>query len=95
MVAHTESSVTADASGIQVKAVTVSDYMTKSNTGTMKITADQLIGTNVGYSIDTTINVKTYMDNALFDDSEVPFVGTTPPTNSTSTYVRVSADSIP
>jgi len=94
MAAHTESSVTVDASGIQVKAVTVSDYVTRSNTGTMKITADQLISTNLGYSIDTIINVKTYMDNVLFDDSDVPFTGTTPPSSSTSTYVRNSADSI-
>jgi len=94
MAAHTESSITVDASGSQVKAVTVSDYITKENTGTMKITSDQFISTNLGYSIDTIVNVKTYLDNVLFDDSDVPFAGSTPPTNGATPYVRNSADSI-
>jgi uncharacterized protein YdeI (BOF family) len=92
MAAHTESSITVDASGSQVKAVTVSDYLTKDNTGTMKITSDQFICTNLGYSIDTIVNVKTYLDNVLFDDSDVPFAGSTPPTNGATPYVRNSAD---
>lgn len=94
MVAHTESSVTVSAAGSEVKAVTVSDYVTKNNTGTMKITSNQLIGTDLSYSIDTTVNVKTYLDNVLFDDSDVPFTGDTPPTTDTSPYVRNSTDSI-
>jgi len=94
MVAHTQTSVTVSAAGSEIKAVTVSDYVTKNNTGTMKITSNQLIGTDIGYSIDTTMNVKTYMDNVLFDDSDVPFVGDSPPTSNTSPYVRNSADSI-
>ena len=94
MSAHTESSITVDASGSEIKAVTISDYVTKENTGTMKITPDQFISSNIGYSIDTIVNIKTYLDNVLFDDSDVPFVGTTPPTNGTTPYVRNSADSI-
>jgi len=94
MAAHTESSITVDASGSEVKAVTVADYVTKDNTWTMKITSDQFISTNLGYSIDTIINVKTYLDNVLFDDSDVPFVQSAPPTSGSSPYVRNSADSI-
>lgn len=94
MAAHTESSITVNTSGSEVKAVTVSDYVTRDNTGTMKITSDQFISTNLGYSIDTMINVKTYLDNVLFDDSDVPFTGSTPPTSGTTPYVRNSADSI-
>jgi len=92
--AHTESAITVAASGSEVKAVTVSDYVTKNNTGTIKITGDQFISTDLGYSIDTTVNVKTYLDNVLFDDSDVPFTGSTPPTSNTSPYVRNSSDSI-
>jgi len=94
MAAHTESAITVSASGSEVKAVTVSDYVTKDNTGTMKITSDQLISTNLGYSIDTIVNVKTYLDNVLFDDEDVPYAGSTPPTSETTPYVRNSADSI-
>jgi hypothetical protein len=94
MVAHTQSTVTVTDQGQQLKAITVSDYVTKDNVGTAKITSSEFIGTGIGYSIDTVMNVKTYIDNVLFDDSDVPYVGTVPPTSSTSPYTRVAADSI-
>ena len=94
MVAHTQSTVTVNAQGQQLKAITISDYVTKSNIGTVKITSNQFITTGLGYSIDTVMNVKTYIDNVLFDDSDVPFVASVPSSSSTSPYVRISADSI-
>jgi uncharacterized protein YdeI (BOF family) len=94
MSAHTESAITVSAQGSEVKAVTVSDYVTKDNTGTVKITANQLISTNLGYTVDTTVNVKTYLDNVLFDDSDVPYTGSAPASSDTSPYVRNSSDSI-
>lgn len=94
MVAHTESTVTVTDQGGEIKAVTVSDYTTKQNVGTVKITNSDIITTGVGYSIDTIMNVKTYIDNVLFDDSDFPFAQTAPPSSSTSPYVRVNADSI-
>jgi hypothetical protein len=94
MTAHTQSTVTVSDQGQQLKAVTVSDYVTKNNIGTAKFTSSDFIGTGIGYSIDTMVNLKTYIDNVLFDDSDIPFVVTSPPTNSTSPYVRVTTDSI-
>ncbi len=94
MHAHTLSTVTATVAGEVIKTVTESDYFSKNNIGTVKITASELINTNVGYSIDTTMHAKMYIDGALIDDSDYPFVATVPPTSSTSTYVRNSADSI-
>jgi len=94
MSAHTESAITVSAQGSEVKAVTVSDYITKDNTGTVKITSDQFISTDLSYSIDTTVNVKTYLDNVLFDDSDVPYTGSVPLTSDSSPYVRNSTDSI-
>ena len=94
MSAHTESAITVQESGSEVKAVTVSDYVTKENTGTMKITSDQFTATDLSYSIDTVVNVKTYLDNVLFDDSDVPFTGSVPATSGSSPYVRNSADSL-
>src|SRR5262250_317381 len=43
MVAHTQSTVTVADQGQQLKAVTVSDYATKDNVGTAKITSNQFI----------------------------------------------------
>jgi len=94
MVAHTESSTTSNTMGTLIKAVTVMDYATKNNSGMMKITSNQLIDTNLGHSIGTTYNVKTYGDSVLVDDSNVALIRSTPPTSSTSTYERNSADSI-
>jgi hypothetical protein len=94
MTAHTQSIVTVNTQGQQLKAITVSDYVTKNNIGTVKITSNEFINTGLGYSIDTIMNVKTYIDNVLFDDSDLPFVGSAPATSSTSPYVGVSADSI-
>jgi hypothetical protein len=94
MVAHTQSTVTVSDQGQQLKGVTVADYVTKNNVGTAKITSSDFIATGLGYSIDTMMNVKTYIDNVLFDDSDFPYMLTVPPSSSTSPYVRVSADSI-
>lgn len=72
----------------------VSDYVTRSNVGTAKITFNQFIGTGIGYSIDTTVNVSTYINNVLTEQLNVLFVATIPPTNSISPYIQITADSI-
>src|SRR6266513_1163807 len=52
-VAHTKSTVTVVENGDQLKTITVSDYATKNNAGTLKITSNQFISTGLAYSIDT------------------------------------------
>lgn len=92
--AHTNSTVTVSAGGDQIRAVTVSDYISQNNAGTVKITASDFISTGVGYVIDTTMNSKTYINGVLFDDSDFPFDETVPPTNSTTPYTRINNDSL-
>lgn len=94
MTAKTLSTITVDAMGDELKSVTTSHYDTKTNTGTVKITANQFITNNMSYSIDTTLNAKTYLNNALMSDMDMPFVASVPATSSISTYVRFSSDSI-
>lgn len=94
MVAHTISTVTATQAGQELKAVTVSDYASKNNSGTIKITSTQMISTSVAYTIDTIMNAKTYVNGVLLDDQDFPFQVNSPATSSTSSYVRNSADSI-
>lgn len=93
MVASTQSTVRVITSQT-VETKTQSYYVTKNNSGTMKITANEIIANNIAYSIDTTMNVKTIVDNVLFDDSDLPFVTSSPASSSTSPYVRISSDSI-
>jgi len=94
MTAHTLSTVTINQLGQNLKTVTVSDYNTQNNSGTVKITANQVISTDNAYSIDTIMNSKTYINGVLMDDSDFPFIISSPPTSGTSTYVRNSSDSI-
>src|ERR1041385_9056621 len=82
LVAHTESTVTVSQAGQELKAITVSDYSTQSNVGTVTIATNQFISTGLGYSIDTTMNAKTYDNNVLVDDSNFPFVMSVPPASS-------------
>jgi len=92
--AHTEGTVTINDQGQTIKTVTVSDYVTKNNVGTAKITSNQVIGNGIGYSIDTTVNVATYINNILTEQLDVPFVATVPPANTISPYIQITADSI-
>jgi len=94
MSAHTYSSVTVVEGGDQLKSVTVSDYNTKNNSGTVKITSTQFISTNLAYSIDTIMNVKTYLNGSLFDDTDLPYVFSAPASSSTSNYTKINSDSI-
>jgi hypothetical protein len=94
MTAHTKSTVTATIAGEELKTITVSDYITKNNTGTVNITSNQFISSGLSYSIDTIMNVKTYISGVLFDDLDMPFVTSVPATGSTSNYVRNSNDSL-
>lgn len=94
MTANTLSSVSINLAGDEMKTVTTSNYTTENNTGTVKITANQFITTNFAYSINSTMNAKTYVNNMLLDDSNFPFVTSVPAQSTTSTYVRVNNDSL-
>jgi hypothetical protein len=81
--------------GVDVeKSVTVSDYTTDNNTGTIKFDGSTMTGTNIGYSVDFIATAYFYTNGTLEDSLEVPFTGTIPATNSTATYKKVGADSI-
>jgi hypothetical protein len=92
--ATTNATITVTSPLGDVKAVTTSGYTSKNNTGTVKITSADFIYTNFGYSIDTTMNVKTYIAGLLVDDTDAPFAFTSPATSNTTPYTRINADSL-
>jgi hypothetical protein len=94
MTATTNSTVTVSSPLGELKSITVSGYITKNNAGTVKITSSDFITTGLGYSIDTTMNVKTYMNGLLLDNTDMPFALDSPPVSNTSPYTRINADSI-
>lgn len=77
-----------------VKTITLSDYTTLSNQGTVTF-SDSIISVNgVGYEISTTARAYTYEDGNLADSTELPFAFTVPPASYTASYRRVGTDSI-
>jgi hypothetical protein len=80
--------------GMDVKTITYSDYDTKDNQGTMKITTNTMESVNWGYSVDDVAIGYFYENDVLIDSLEFPLVVTTPATSFTNTYKLIGADSI-
>ena len=81
-------------SGLPVKAVAFSDYLSQNNTGTLKVTTNQFLFSGIGYTINDEVNIKFYLAGLLVDETDSAFNATTPPTNTTIDYVRNSDDSL-
>ena len=81
-------------SGLQVKAVAFSDYLSQNNTGTLKVTANQFIFSGIGHTINDEVNIKFYLSGFLVDEADSAFNATAAPTNTTIDYVRNSDDSL-
>ena len=77
-----------------IKTITVSEYNSKNNTGTLAIDAANMTSTNFGYMVDTTALGFIYDNNVLIDTVTAPFSFMLPPSNAVSPYTTVSADSI-
>lgn len=76
------------------KSIMAAAYNTKDNKGSIKITADQFISTNVSYSIDTVIHVKDYENGVLVFDEDLPWIFDIPASSATTTYKLVGTDSL-
>lgn len=94
MQAHTNATIEL-ADGIDiVKTVTISDYITKNNVGTVTIDGGKFTTTGMGYSIDTTIKGYYYLNGVLDEEIEMPFQFSIPPLNSVAPYKLVGTDSL-
>lgn len=92
--ANIVSTTTASTAGMQQKSVTTSTYYSINNTGTIQITANQIISNGVGYDVDTLMYVKSYIGGAFMGEISMPFQVSNPPSNSSYPYVKNNADSI-
>jgi hypothetical protein len=90
----TKSVVEMNDAGIDVKTITYSDYDTKDNQGTMKVTANKIENIGWGYSIDDFAIGYYYEDDVLIDSFEFPLVFTTPTSTTSVNYKLIGADSI-
>lgn len=76
-----------------IKTVTISDYTTINNGGTVKFDGSTMTGDGITYEVDALAKVYIYTNGTL-DSLELPFAATIPPTNSTATYKKIGSDSI-
>lgn len=80
--------------GMSVKAVIVTNYVTKENKGTISFENNKMIAHDLSYVTDGTMNSKQYMDGGLMSDTDAPFNVTVPSTNSSTDFVQIGTDSL-
>jgi hypothetical protein len=76
------------------KLVTVSDYTTIDNKGTITFQNSKMSANNISFSVNSIAKAYYYANGVLEDSVQAPFAGTIPATSSTSDYEKIGADSI-
>ena len=89
--AQTQSSI---AGNLGDKIVTLSDYTTTNNGGTLTFANNTVTVTGLTYSVNTQAEFYEYYNNSLLDSASYPFNFTLPASNSTAQYQLVGTDSI-
>lgn len=95
MHATTLSSVEYNTGFSNEKAVTVSDYTTQNNAGTITFDGSKMTATGLAYDVNAIAKTYMYTDNVLDDSLDFPFTANIPSsTASNATYKKVTSDSI-
>ena len=76
------------------KIVTLADWTSANNQGTIVFNNGNATNTNFSYSVNSVSKGYYYEDNILVDSMSSPLVITIPTTNSVSTYQLIGSDSI-
>ncbi len=77
-----------------IKIESISTLATKNPVGIYRITANEFNAEGVGYDLFGSMSIKTYENNVLQSENNIPIDENVPPTNLNSTYKLVGADSI-
>lgn len=94
LAAHTESDIEVVFPEGTMRTVSISDYISKENSGTYTFTANEMIAENTNYKIDTTFNTKFYTDDVLDNEVDMPFTFSVSDYDATSSYKLIGTDSI-
>lgn len=92
--AKTYAALSFSESGQDIKSITISDYDTENNVGTLIVSDNQFIFKGIGHIVDDEANSRTYINGILINDVTEPFNATYPPSDETRDYVRNNNDSI-
>jgi hypothetical protein len=90
----TNSTITLNDGVDEVKTVTISDYTTQNNGGTIKFDGSTMTGTGITYSVDDIATAYFYTNGVLEDSLDAPFAASIPPTDSKASYKKIGSDSI-
>ena len=77
-----------------LKDVTIRNYISKDNGGTVKFTGSAMTTTGLAFTIDTVVKTYFYINGKVDDSLEVPIAAILPPMNLADGYKKVSADSL-
>lgn len=92
--AHTQSTNEYVQDDTDYKAITLSNYTTINNTGTITFDSSDFNSVNIGYDISSIFNLYDYKNNILTDSSQLPFSYSIDSSNSTGSYQIIGSDSI-
>jgi hypothetical protein len=91
---HVKGQTIVEVPSFDAKTVSIFEYTTKNNTGTVNITSDKISYANLSYSVDTTFMAYYYDAGVLVDSFDFPLVVTMPTTSVTTPYQYFAPDSI-
>jgi hypothetical protein len=80
--------------GSGITAVSLANYITRNNTGTVKFTVDSMDVSGLGYSVDTTVITNFYFSGTLYAADTTAFTATVPATSTSGAYTVVNSDSL-
>lgn len=92
--AKTQSTTTYTSGGVQYQTVSVSDYTSADNAGTVNFNAGTMTGTNITYYVSSTVFATDYENGQETDTASAPFTFYLPPTNTSNSYTLVGSDSL-
>jgi hypothetical protein len=92
--ANTQNSVEFTVDGENDKSLSVTNYTSQNNSGTLVIDDSMFHMNNYTYSIDTSIETYSYTNGILSDSINVPFSYYVPATNSSAKYKLIGTDSV-
>src|SRR5579871_6836765 len=92
--ANTQSTTEYSSGGTDYKNVSISDYTSSNNGGTVSFASNTMTGTNITYYISATVFATDYENGVEVQMQSAPYSYYFPPTNTSSSYTVIGSDSV-
>ncbi|PSL45313.1 hypothetical protein CLV51_10415 [Chitinophaga niastensis] len=94
MKVYTKSIITTSGAGGPDKTITISDYETINNAGTITFNNGKAITEGLTYEVNTILKAEAFMGGISTGPMQMPFAFTLPPMGSSATYKLIGSDSL-